>query len=221
LSVVNADGDAYFSALAPGYVAFKRGNYAEALNQLSRLNETLGQQSVTLKKPMTLTLPYVTLSLLRSGKQADAEALLASYRDRVSRDFHYLLAEAYLRGSESRPEQALNLLWEAFLAQPEAIDLALRPDFQVLETTEKLFELSGDKRYRDLLLEMAQRMGRAWPGSVAFAFEAKHAVVASERDNALAMTLYLDPQSEHLAGIDISHRQRAVQWFARNNPFEQ
>jgi len=51
LSVVNADGDTYFSALAPGYVAFKRGNYAEALNQLSRLNETLGQQSVTVNKP--------------------------------------------------------------------------------------------------------------------------------------------------------------------------
>jgi len=220
LSVAGADGDAYFPVLAPGYSAFRRGNYSEALNRLSRLNETLAQQSIALKKPMTLTLPYVTLSLLRTGKLAEAEALLRSYRERVARDFHYLLAEAYLQDSQGRPDQALALLWEAFFSQPEAVNLAVRPNFQILETTERLLELSGDSRYRHLLLEMAQRMGRGWPGSPAYPFEAKYAVDPSEREHALGMALYLDPQSEHIAGFDDLHRKRAMQWFAHNNPFK-
>jgi len=111
-------------------------------------------------------------------------------------------------------------LWEAFFSQPEAVNLAVRPNFQILETTERLLELSGDSRYRHLLLEMAQRMGRGWPGSPAYPFEAKYAVDPSEREHALGMALYLDPQSEHIAGFDDLHRKRAMQWFAHNNPFK-
>jgi len=38
--------------------------------------------------------------------------------------------------------------------------------------------------------------------------------------HALGMALYLDPQSEHIAGFDDLHRKRAIQWFAHNNPFK-
>jgi hypothetical protein len=38
---------------------------------------------------------------------------------------------------------------------------------------------------------------------------------------ALGTAPYHDPQSEHLAGFGATHRKRAIEWFARDDPFRQ
>jgi hypothetical protein len=78
---------------------------------------------------------------------------------------------------------------------------------------------TGDERYRTVLVELARRMQRVWPDSWAYAFAARHERDAPERERALALALYLDPQSEHLKGLSEAQRKRAEVWLAANNPF--
>ena len=59
-----------------------------------------------------------------------------------------------------------------------------------------------------------------WPWSWAYAFEAKYATDARERERTLGIALYLDPHSEHLAGFSAKERRLAAEWFAKNNPFK-
>lgn len=97
------------------------------------MNETLTQQSVNAKQPATVTLPYVALGLARTGRQDEAQHLVDAYRDRVARDFYYLLGEASVQASAGKSDAARDLLWEAFFARLESTDTTIRPDFQLLE----------------------------------------------------------------------------------------
>jgi hypothetical protein len=115
---------------------------------------------------------------------------------------------------------ALDHLWQAQFETPALEEVSVPPPFQLLETCEKLFAQTGDARYRDLLVDLARRQRVHWPWSWAYAFEAKYATDPRQREQALGIALYLDPQSEHLAGFSARERRIAGEWFAKNNPFK-
>jgi hypothetical protein len=135
-------------------------------------------------------------------------------------DFYYLLASAYVHGLRGETQKALDSLWLAQFEWPGMADVTFPPQFQHLETCEKLYELTRDDRFRKMLLELAVRQRAIWPWSWAYAFEAKHASDPRERDAALGVALFLDPQSDHLASFSDAQRKRAQRWFAANNPFK-
>lgn len=219
LSVVSKAPDHDFEKFAPAYFAIKRGDYATAIEQLGPPSEPAASRSTQWKQPAGVPLPYLTLALLRSAQTAEAETLLRRHLEQVGRDFHYLLAAAYLEGSRGRQARATELLWEAFVTRPGARGLSVPPGFQLLESCEHLLQWTGDERYRTVLVELARRMQRVWPDSWAYAFAARHERDAPERERALALALYLDPQSEHLKGLSEAQRKRAEVWLAANNPF--
>ena len=135
--------------------------------------------------------------------------------------FHVTLAAAYLAGAKGEADVALPKLWDAFLLAPPDLEHVVPAVFQVLEACERLHALSGDERYRQLLLDLAHRQQRAWPVSWAFAFEARHASHSDDRERALGAALFLDPESEHLREFPQQQRQRAAERFAHSNPFRQ
>jgi hypothetical protein len=59
-----------------------------------------------------------------------------------------------------------------------------------------------------------------WPWPWAYSFQAKHAKDAAEREYALGMALFLDPQSEHLSGFSKAQREAAAAAWQRNRPFK-
>jgi hypothetical protein len=211
--------DPTYTLLARGYRAFKRGDYAGAIEHLSKLTDTGISQSQKTHQQMAYTLPYLAVSLARTGRAADAQALLADFHKRVGRDFYSLLASAYLQGLGGDPRTALDSLWQAQIGWPDLASAPVPPPFQLLETAEKLYEWTGDSRYKEALLDLARRQRVLWPWSWAYAFEAKYAVDPQEREAALGVALFLDEQSEHLAGFSAPQRKRAQRWFAANNPF--
>jgi hypothetical protein len=154
------------------------------------------------------------------ARDQDADAMLKAHRDQRGRDFHYLLAAAYLEGGRGEQEKAAQLLWEAFVARPGPQDLPIPPRYQLLESCENLLHWTGDERYRTLLLEFARRMQRAWPDSSVYAFDARYAGSADERTRAFAVALYLDRESEHLQALSDAQRKHAAAWVAANNPFK-
>jgi hypothetical protein len=166
-------------------------------------------------------LPYTVASLARASRVDEARALLDARQQKLGRDFHVLLASAYMQAVSGDTGRALLSLWQAHLAWPALSGEATVPAFfQILETCEKLHEWTGDDRYRVLLLDLARRQSEVWPWPWAYSFEAKHTKDAAERSRALAMALFLDPQSEHLVGFTKTQREAAAGWFERMRPFK-
>ncbi len=205
--------------LVPGYLAIKQGEFASAATHLRPLNDALINVSINQKRAVSYPLPYMTLALAKSGKAAEAEAMVRSFRERARPDFYWLIAQAYLDALSGRHETSREKLWEAFVSQPPLEDLPIQPPFQLLEACEQLLVLTGDEGYRTLLVDFARRTQIRWPWSWAYTFEAKHNAEPESRRRALAIGLYLDPLSERLAGIDAGERREAAARLAQANPF--
>jgi hypothetical protein len=202
--------DPAFAALVRGYTAFKRAQYPEVIGELEPLQQG-GQEPETL--------PWLALALSKTGRGADAEGLVQAAGKQAATVFYATLGAAYVAGAKGEHERALGALWDAFLSAPGHLDSAVPAAYQVLEACERLLALSGDDRYRQLVLDLARRRQRAWPVSWAFAFEVRHATHPDDIERALGAALYLDPESERLRHIPPAQRQRAVERFSRANPF--
>jgi hypothetical protein len=55
----------------------------------------------------------------------------------------------------------------------------------------------------------------------AYAVEAKYSESQRDRLRALAITLYLDKDSAHIASIPLDDKAKARDWLKANNPFLQ
>jgi hypothetical protein len=212
--------DSIYRKLGTGYHAFRRADYSKAIDELSDITKAGINRSQNMRQQVAFTLPYTTASLVLAGRGAEAQAMLDSFRRGAGADFYYRLSAAYLQGLTGDAPAALDHLWRAQFEMPALQLVSVPPQFQLLETCEKLFAQTNDARYRDLLVDMARRQRVYWPWSWAYAFEAKYATDAREREQALGIALYLDPQSEHLAGFSAKERRLAAEWFGKNNPFK-
>jgi hypothetical protein len=218
-AMTEKNGDASYKAWITGYTAFKQGKYPLAVNALHPLTSQDSGKSDGARAITAPALPYVVASLARSSRVNDARALLEAAQQKLGRDFHVLLASAYLQALSADAAHALASLWQAHLARPAlSIETTVPTYFQLLETCEKLHEWTGDDRYRQLLIDLARRQREVWPWPWAYTFEARHVKDASERT--IAMALFLDPQSEHLAGLSKAQREAAAAWLQRNGPFK-
>jgi hypothetical protein len=220
IATAGSTADPVYAPLATGYRAFKRGAYAAAIEHLTKLTEPGVRQSPTAQQQGALAVPYLVASLTKLGREQEAQAVLSDVQKRAGRDFYYLLGSAYMQGLRGDTRAGLDNLWQAQLTWPDMGKASIPPPFQLLETTEKLYELTGDTRYKEALLDLARRQRVMWPWWWAYAFEAKYASDPRDREAALGVALFLDPQSEHLAGFNEAQRKRAQRWFAANNPFK-
>ena len=220
IAMTEKNGDALYKAWITGYAAFKRGNFTVVADTLAPLAMQDAVKADGTKAITAPALPYAVASLARAGRVDEARALLDARQQKLGRDFHVLLASAYLQALSGDTERALPTLWQAHLAWPAVSGEATVPTFfQILETCEKLHEWTGDDRYRAFLVDLARRQREVWPWPWAYSFEAKHTKDAAEREHALAMALFLDPQSEHLAGFSKVQREAAARGFERMRPF--
>jgi hypothetical protein len=83
-----------------------------------------------------------------------------------------------------------------------------------------LFEATGKPEYKALALDWAKKnqVFQSW-FSWAYAMEAIYTSNKADRKRAIAMTAYLDPQSEMLKQIPEKEREVTIKEFEGNNPF--
>jgi len=220
IAMNDKSGDALYKAWVAGYAAFKRNNAAVAADTLLPLvqDPAKAEANRAVAEP---ALPYAVAGLTRANRVQEARTLLESWQQKQGRDFHVLLARAYVQGLSGDTGRALGSLWQADFAWPALSGESTVPAFfQILETCERLHEWTGDERYRVLLMDLARRQREVWPWPWAYSFQAKHAKDAAEREYALGMALFLDPQSEHLSGFSKAQREAAAAAWQRNRPFK-
>lgn len=164
-------------------------------------------------------LPYYAFAAAKAGDASALQPLLDAARPE-RRGFDYFLARAAIAGLAGKTSDAVDLLRSAVVRRPYAEDRPVYPDYQYLETLEWLYRATLKPEYRKLALDWAGKVETFFPWYAwAYAIQAELETNAARRARAIAMTAYLDPDSERLAAIPKQEVARAVRAFGGFNPF--
>lgn len=164
-------------------------------------------------------LPYYAFAAAKSGDTTAVEKTLQGFDARYQR-FDYHLAKAVIAGIGGDKEDSLRHLT---LAMDRRLFTDQRPvlvEYQYAELCEWLYESTKDERYREAALRTAKsnQVTQPWFGW-SYAMEAELTSDPIDRSRAIAMTYYLDKESERLAKIPAAEVQSAIQKFTGLNPF--
>ena len=127
-------------------------------------------------------------------------------------------AEAF-SGDHAAAVLAIN---NAFLAVADQLGgMSYWPQhYELLRFCEMFYKVTGDDRYRQKLLQWTSVLQKiepwnAWP----YSFEAKYQDIPALRLKALAITQYLDKDSENIKDIPENEKAEANIWLRAHNPF--
>jgi len=202
------------SRFARAYIALRRGETREAFDLFHKFNG-LGNTTTSLRLAAA---PYVLLSAAQTGKLDGAEPLLANLNRYFP--FSYHLSQAYIHGSIGDHAGAVKNLEAAGTRIPYRAERFIPPWYQLVEACEWLYRATGHGEYKELALKWARTHQRLDPVQAwAYGVEARLAAKGQSRIRAIGLTLYLDPNSEHLAGISREEREKAREWLKSSNPF--
>lgn len=197
------------------YRALREGKAAEAQ---AILKEASASYSL-IHPQISYLLPYYAFAAAKAGDAAALQPLLDAVRpDR--RGFDYYLARAVIAGLAGKTTDAVDLLRNAIVRRPYALERPVYPDYQYLETLEWLYRATHEPEYRKIALDWVGKVETFFPWySWAYAIEAELEPNAARRGRAIAMAAYLDPDSERLAALPKAEVARAVRAFGESNPF--
>lgn len=164
-------------------------------------------------------LPYYALAAAKAGDITGVENKLGTVV-LGNQGFYYQLAKAVLAGVAGNNDQAFQFLKLARYSRPHTEDRPLLTQYTFGEIAELMAVLTGDQKIQRLALEWAQKSQKFEPWqSWSYAMEAKLTKNPGDRQRALAMTQYLDPQSERLSAFGKAEIDAAVNAYKGINPF--
>jgi hypothetical protein len=180
------------------------------------------------KSYLSYTLPYRAMVAAKGGDRSDLENSLKFSNNAFDR----LLAQAILAGAGHDSTAALDFLRKAFNARPNtdyrpiisgAVNSYFRPittEYVYAEVCEWLYRETHDQSYLERLLRWTESYQKAqpthaWPYAMGYTYLQP----GDPRVRALALTLYLDPQSPRIKRALPAEVREARAWLRDNNPF--
>lgn len=206
---------AYF---AEAYFGIRNNDFTSAWKTL---NEAAGLYDMTTEDKLDYLLPYYTLAAAKTGNSESAEKYMADFTPQL-KGFNYYLAQAILTGLDGKTGESVQNLKSALFKRPFTEDRPLQTEYQYADICKILYEATHRQEYKDLALDWAKKNQVFQPWfSWAYAMEAIFTDNTAERKQAIAMTFYLDPQSEMLKQFSRKEVDAAVKEFKSRNPFTQ
>jgi hypothetical protein len=203
---------AYF---AEAYRAIRSNDFMAARSMLEEA-ATLYDLSV---ERVGYLLPYYAYASARSGQTGPVRQLL----ERIPRErqrFDYQLARAVLEGITGDAEASVKSLMYAKYRRSFTESRPFYAEYQYAELCEWLYEATRNAKYREIALDWAKKNQTFQPWFAwAYAIEAKLSTDAQARGRAIAMTYYLDRNSERLSAMPKKEVEAAVKKFGPANPF--
>jgi tetratricopeptide (TPR) repeat protein len=203
-----------YARFAEAYLQLMHGRHKEAYGKfdgLATYYDVLNRYS--------WALPYYAFAAARSGNSAQLEPHIDAI-DAQHRGFDYYLAKAVFAALSGEHAQAERLLESAFQRKPFTERRPIFVEYQYAQVCVWLHEATGHKPYRDRALDWARKHQVMLPFfSWAYALEAKLTDNPEARRRALAIALYLDPDSISIAAFDAKARTDASAWFKSHDPF--
>jgi hypothetical protein len=208
-----------FFQVAAGIRAFRHHDFGALIKLWLPLQDRLSIVSARQDRSLTYTLPYLALAHWSTGTLDSFRGSIDAYSHRFPHDFDTLLGRAIVAAADAKPDQALELFWQAFIENPGATQRPVPTELMLLDSLEGVYEQTRNAQYRSAIVDYARRMQSSWPTSFYYAYEAKYAPSEQERLRALAIALHLDRNSAHLGQFSEEERERARQWFGQHQPF--
>ncbi len=208
----------FLAWFADGYYQLRMKNFQGAY-QVFR--DRVARDTGAYVKSSGHILPYFVWSCIKSGRASEADSYIQAYLDFYGKDFDYYLLKAFLSAGQKKHMEAMNHLKSAQYVLPDKLEgRVMYPLYQLLESCEWLYEESGYEGYRGLALTWAQLYQKIQPTIAwTYSIEAKFSTVKDERLKALALTLYLDRQSDRITNFSDQEKRAAKEWLKDNNPF--
>jgi hypothetical protein len=204
-----------FAFFGAAYAAIRHGRFDAAVREL---------EAMALHYPIEIegysfALPYFAWAAAKTGDAVGLETFVNLYEVTIP-VFDRQVARAFFYGVRKETVQARELLDAALRAHPFTDHRPVLIEYQWAEACEWLYQETGDVAFIDMLLDWAVSQQKvqpthAWP----YAMEYTYAKDPQRKRRALAMTLYLDPQSPRIREASLEERSEAEVWGAANNPF--
>jgi len=209
-----------YSIFISAYSYLKNGDMVKAFDEFKKYAIVYNVDNSNFKIDSQI-LPYIALTVKDAGKTAHFERYLKEeYNLKHLDTFDYRLANAVMLADKGDIEGSLLNLDKTLSHRPHTHFRIIYTMYQMLEISEMLYNRTKDKRYIDKALQWANYYQKIQPHvSWAYAFEAKHGRNTKRKIEAIAYTLYLDPQSRWLKSAPRKYRARAKKWWKKNTPF--
>lgn len=203
---------AYF---AQAYRALQLKDYAGAK---SAFDEAIKLYNFTASS--IYMLPYYAMASAKAGDTTRVDLMLKGSGGDSTRGFDAYLADAVLFGAAGNADKALESLRFARYRRPHTEERPLLTQYTLGEVAEWVADQTGDARIRQFALEWAQKAQQFEPWHAwAYALEARLTKDPAQRQRAIAMTYYLDPQSQRLSTFSAAEIAAATKAFQGRNPF--
>lgn len=199
-----------------GYVSLRAGKPAAAIEKFRTYVERYALDGVGAD-------PYPLAYIAAASAATDDPFKLEKHLETTGRqDFDAWLARAFFHARRHEIDLTENALKQAFQRRPHTDYRPILTEFQFAEACEWIYQITGETRFKTMLLDWTKRHQRIQPTHAwAYAMQYTHESDAEARQRALAMTLYLDPRSPRIAKAQASEIAHARQWLKGNNPFMQ
>lgn len=199
---------------ADGYVLLRAGKHAAAMEKFRAYVQRYALYGVGSD---AYALPYIAAASAATGDPFKLEKHLQTMR---LQDFDAWLAKAFFHAHRREIDLTENALKQAFQRRPHTDYRPILTEFQYAEACEWIYQITGEARFKSMLLDWTKRHQRIQPTHAwAYSMQYTHEADADARQSALAMTLYLDPRSPRIAKARATDVERAKQWLKTNNPF--
>lgn len=210
--------DSHLVYFARGYQALDRGQYTQAFSELDHAARLFDFYENNCEN-VSYMLSYLALAAAKAKNTTALKEYLraVAYGDR---NVNYNLALAVIAAIEERHEDAEAHLGHARNRWAWHRYHALPAHFIYADILERLYRETKISLYRDELLRWVKIRQRvqpfeAWP----YAKEYQYSHLPVDRQRALGMALYLDPQSATLRDVSVEEAAEARAALATNNPF--
>ncbi len=201
--------------LADALTAFHAGDHPAAVDKFAALADLYPIDSDYTK----VALPYFAYSAAKTGDKLGVEEFVGTLSN-PAEDFDILLAKAFFAAVKRQPDAAVKALRSASYVRPFTDYRPLMVEYQYAEACELVWKETKDRRAKSMLLEWAKNHQAIQPTHAwAYAVEAEYSTIEADTTRALAITLYLDPQSPRIRKFDAQRIAAAKVWLVHNNPF--
>lgn len=200
---------------AQGYAALRSGEQELA----ARSFETMAKYYQIERPDRIWMLAYFSAAIAPTASRAHLRDYLAKFGP-LDRRFDWHLAMGFMAAADNDINAALAHLDTALDQRPDTERRPVYTQYQWAEACEWLWLRTHDEGFRTRLIRWARAISKtepytAWP----YAVEAQYGESGEQRDAALGMARYLDPQSIRLRDIPDDDKARGATAFARDNPF--
>ena len=201
---------------------FDLAHFAAGYTELRHEHWQKASAAFSTSEQYPYALPYRTMAATKTGDHDWLDKVYgrSTFRIEYPAQFDESLGHAIYSAYRHENDTALELLRRALNDRPNTDDRVISTEYEYAEVCEWLYKKTHDQRFIGRLLQWVESYHKVQPTEAwAYAMEYTYRKPGAPKMRALALTLYLDPQSPRVKNATPADIKKAREWLKSNNPF--